>query len=180
MSLNLWWLYIISRTANYKVGHLFFKVFAIRYFETFPLLKETFSMADKISRNLTTIWMLKLHTIRCCVEQMLQWQTVCCLTHWGRVTHICVSNITTIGSDNDLSPGRRQVIIWTDDGILSIGPLGINISEILFRIQISPFKKMHLKMSYSKWRPFCFGLNVLKQNTEAVIMVHSTALTEVH
>ena len=31
--------------------------------------------------------------------------------HWGRVTHICVSNLTIIGSDNGLSPGRRQAII---------------------------------------------------------------------
>ena len=33
------------------------------------------------------------------------------LTHWGRVTHICVSKLTSIGSDNGLSPGRRQAII---------------------------------------------------------------------
>ena len=33
-----------------------------------------------------------------------------CLTHWGRVTHICVGNLTIIGSDNGLSPGRRQAI----------------------------------------------------------------------
>ena len=42
------------------------------------------------------------------------------LTHWGRVTHICVSELTIIGSDNDLSPGRRQAIIWTNGGILLI------------------------------------------------------------
>ena len=33
------------------------------------------------------------------------------LTHGGRVTHICVSKLTIIGSDNGLSPGRRQAII---------------------------------------------------------------------
>ena len=33
-------------------------------------------------------------------------------THWGRVTHICVSNLTIIGSDNGSSPGWRQAIIW--------------------------------------------------------------------
>ena len=33
------------------------------------------------------------------------------LTHWGRATHICVGNLTIIGSDNGLSPGRRQAII---------------------------------------------------------------------
>ena len=31
------------------------------------------------------------------------------LTHWGRVTHIWVGNVTIIGSDNGLSPGRRQI-----------------------------------------------------------------------
>ena len=33
------------------------------------------------------------------------------LSHWGRVTHICVSKLTIIGSDNGLLPGRRQAII---------------------------------------------------------------------
>ena len=28
------------------------------------------------------------------------------LTHWGRVTHICVGKLTIIGSDNDLSPSQ--------------------------------------------------------------------------
>ena len=44
------------------------------------------------------------------------------LTHWGRVTHIYVGNLAIIGSDNGLSPGRRQAIIWTNYGILLIGP----------------------------------------------------------
>ena len=33
------------------------------------------------------------------------------LTHWSRVTHICVSKITIISSDNGLSPGRCHAII---------------------------------------------------------------------
>ena len=45
------------------------------------------------------------------------------LTHWGRVTHICVGKLTNIDSDNGLSPERRQAIIWTNVGILLIGPL---------------------------------------------------------
>ena len=56
------------------------------------------------------------------------------LTHWGRVTHICVNKLTIIGSDNGLSPGRRQAIIWTNAGILLTGPLGTNFSEILIEI----------------------------------------------
>ena len=47
--------------------------------------------------------------------------TVCrynALTLWGRVTHICVCNLTIIDSDNGLSPVRRQAIIWTNASIL--------------------------------------------------------------
>ena len=83
------------------------------------------------------------------------------LSHWGRVTHICVGNLTIIGPDNGLSPGRRQAIIWTNVGILLIGPWGTNFSDILIRIHTFSWKKIHLKMSSAKWRPFCLGLNVL-------------------
>ena len=76
------------------------------------------------------------------------------LTHWGRVTHICVGKLTSIASDNGLSPGRRQAIIWNIAGIVLIGPLGTNFSEILIEIQTFSFKKMHLKMSSARWRPF--------------------------
>ena len=77
------------------------------------------------------------------------------------MTHICVSNQPIISPDNGLSPGRRQAIIWTNAGILSIGPWRTNFSEILIGIQAFSFRKMHLKMSSTKWRPFCLGLNVL-------------------
>ena len=70
------------------------------------------------------------------------------------MTHICVGKLTTIGSDNGLSPGRRQAIIRTNTGILLMGPLGTNLSEILIGIQKFSFKKMYLKMSSAKWRPF--------------------------
>ena len=76
------------------------------------------------------------------------------------MTHICVGKQTIIDSDNGLSPGRRQAIIWTNAGILLIGSLGTNFNEILIGIQTSSFKKMHLKMSSAKWRPFHLGLNV--------------------
>ena len=84
------------------------------------------------------------------------------LTHWGRATHICVSKFTISASDNGLSPGRCQAIIWNNAGILSIGLLGTNFSEILIKIMTFSFKKMRLKVSYAKWRPFCLCLNVLK------------------
>ena len=87
------------------------------------------------------------------------------LTHWGRVTHICVGNRTIIVSDNGLSPGRRQAIIRTSAGLLFIGTLGTNFREILIEIFIFSFKKMRLKVSSAKWQPFCLDLNVLKTGT---------------
>ena len=77
------------------------------------------------------------------------------------MTNICVSKLTIIGSYNGLSPDRRQAIISTNDGILLIDLLGTNLSEILIEIHAFLFKKIHLKMSSWKWRPFCLGLNVL-------------------
>ena len=76
------------------------------------------------------------------------------------MTHICVSKLTIIGPDNGLSPRRRQAIIWTNAGILLIGPLWTNFSEILIEIHSFSFKKINLKRSSGKWRPFCLGLNV--------------------
>ena len=67
------------------------------------------------------------------------------LTHWGRVRHIRVSKLTTNGSDNDLSSGQRQAIIWTNAGILLIRPLKTNFSEIVVW----------------KWRPSCPDLGEL-------------------
>ena len=93
----------------------------------------------------------------------LRWHQVTSLTHWGQVTHICVSKLATSASDNGLSPGRRQAIIWTNAGILLIRPLGTNFSEFLVEILIFSFKKMHLKVSSAKRRPFCLGLSELTQ-----------------
>ena len=82
------------------------------------------------------------------------------------MTHICVTKLSILGSDNGLLPGRRQAIIWTNAGILLIGHLGTNFSEIFIGIQTFSFTKMHLKMSSAKWRPFCLGLNVLTNHNE--------------
>ena len=79
------------------------------------------------------------------------------------MTHICVFKLTIIGSDNGLSPGRRQAIILTNAGILLIGPLGTNLSELWIEILTVSFKKMRLKVSSAKWRPFCLGLNVFEK-----------------
>ena len=83
------------------------------------------------------------------------------LTHWGRVTHICVGKLTIIGSDNGLSHERRQAIIWTNAGILLIRPLRTNFSENLIEIQTFSLMKIRSNMSSAKCCSFRLGLNVL-------------------
>ena len=83
------------------------------------------------------------------------------LTHWGLVTHKCVSKLTIIVSDNGLTPDRRQAIIWTSAGILLIEPLGTNFSEILIGIQTFSFKKNAFENVVWKMAASCLGLNEL-------------------
>ena len=89
------------------------------------------------------------------------WPKSAVLTHWGRVTHICVSKLNITGSDNGLSPDQRQAIIWTNDGLLLIGLLGTNFNEIIIEILTFSFKKMRLKVSSAKRQPFCLCLHVM-------------------
>ena len=77
------------------------------------------------------------------------------------MTHLCVSKLTRIASDNGLSPQRRRAIILNNARILLIGHLGTNFSEILIGIQTFSLKKIRLKMLSAKCQPFCLGLKVL-------------------
>ena len=60
--------------------------------------------------------------------------------------HLWVSKQTTIGSDNGLSPSRRQAIIWTNARILLIEPFVTKFSEILIEIYIISSKKMQVSV----------------------------------
>ena len=124
------------------------------------------------------LFVLSMCILVCFREHWYSYATGCsvCLTHWGRVTHICVSKLNIIGSDNGLSPGRRQAIIWTNAGIILIGPLRTNFSEILIEIHTYSFKKMHFKMSFGKWRPFCLGLNELTRPSMPVVVKVTVSL----
>ena len=66
------------------------------------------------------------------------------LTPWGRVTYTYVGKLTLI----QIKACRLK----------SAKPL----SEPIIGIQIFSFRKMRLKMSSAKWRPFCLSLNVIK------------------
>ena len=95
-----------------------------------------------------------------------------CYNEWtdiSRWTHI---------SDYGLWTSRRQASIWTNAGLLSIGPLRTNFSGILFKIQQFSLKKMHLKMSSAKRRLCGLGLNVL--TTSFMSGYHHLLLIPIH
>ena len=83
------------------------------------------------------------------------------LTHWGRVTHICVSKLSILGSDNGLSPGRRQAIIWTNARVLLIYWTIRNKIQWHFNrnwyifIQENAFENVLWKMATILSRPQC-------------------------
>ena len=79
------------------------------------------------------------------------------LTHLPPVPHLCVSESGQHWFINGFSPIRRQAIILTSAGLLSIGPLERKFNEILINIKNFSLTKMHLKISSAKWRPFCPG-----------------------
>ena len=76
---------------------------------------------------------------------------------------IYIGKLSIITSDNGSAPGQRQAIICTNAGILLIGLLGTNLSEILIKIYTFSCKEKHLKLSSGKWLPFCLGFNMLTQ-----------------
>ena len=72
--------------------------------------------------------------------------------------HICVGNLTVIGSDSGLALTRRRYLnkCWNIVNVTLGNKLQGNSIEIL----TVSFKKMWLKGSSAKWRPFCIGFNV--------------------
>ena len=117
-----------------------------------------------ISWLIELLWMNDKRSTLLTEPDILYFQTMFSssyLIHWGRVTYICVGKLTIIGSDNGLSHGQRQAIIWTNARILLFGPLGTFVSEISIGILTFSIKLKELKMSSAKWCPFCLSLSVL-------------------
>ena len=57
------------------------------------------------------LWSIQMLLMGPLIQSLIIWiPIVLGLTHWGQVTHICVSKLTVIGSDNGLLPGRHQAI----------------------------------------------------------------------
>ena len=88
-------------------------------------------------------------------------------SEWPTHTHICIYtyvsvNWAIIGSDYGLLLAWDQAIIKPRMSYLLIRPLGMNFSEILIKMQVIPFRKMHLNTSSAEWQPFCLRLKMLR------------------
>ena len=120
-----------------------------------------YSDADQIkhqsSASLAFVW--RIHRDRWIPRTKGQLRGKCFHLMTSSWTHICVSTLNIIDTDNGLSPGRRQAITWSKVEIVT---LRSKLSEILIEIHIFPFKKM----SSVKCQPFCLGLNVLRSHIQ--------------
>ena len=70
----------------------------------------------------------------------------------------------SIGSDNGLSPGRHQAIIWTNAGILLIWTLETKFREILIEIDTFSFKGMHFENVIYVQRGVASTVNTLAED----------------
>ena len=77
------------------------------------------------------------------------------------MTHICISKLTTINSDNGLSPGRHQVIIWANARWNIVNSNFRNKLQWNLKRNSYIFTKKYIEKNTLKWRPLCLGLNVL-------------------
>ena len=100
------------------------------------------------------------------------------LALWGRVTHIsfgnkiCNQHITSVGSDNGLSPSPRQTIIWNNAVLLSIGPIGTRFGQTMFEIHFH--SRIYIwKCRLGNYGSFCLSLKVSKGAYIYIIMISS-------
>ena len=103
------------------------------------------------------------------------------LTHWGRVTHICIGKLTILGSDNGLLPGWRQAIIWTNAVFLSTGPLRTYFSEYLSKnttifIEENAHESVACEMASILSRPQCVKQKWLQTNHWVCYMGHDSSV----
>ena len=134
------------------------------YINKSEVIIRCWNVFEKMQSKLRHISQVQLVNSLCQVTDLARClQNYLLLSHRARVTHLCFSKLTIIGSDNGLLPVRCQAIISTNAGILLIRSFGTNFSELFFiKIHAFSFRKMHLKMLSAKWRLFCLDLSVFR------------------
>ena len=92
------------------------------------------------------------------------------LTHWGRVMHICIGNLTIIGSDNGLAHSRRQAYLnqcWNILNWTLRNKLQWNFKQNLYIfIQENAFDCVVCEMAAILSRPQCVKCHRLLKFTQ--------------
>ena len=85
-------------------------------------------------------------------------KTLYMLNHWGRETHICVDNLTVIGSDNDLSaPSHHLNQCWNIVNWTLRNKLQLNFKQNSYTfIRENAFESVVCEMAAILSRPQCF------------------------
>ena len=87
------------------------------------------------------------------------------LTNSGRVMHICVGNLTIIGSNNNATPSHYLNQCWNIFYLTLRNKLQWNnYRNSYILIEENPFE-----MLCAKWWPFCLGLNMLTFLTWGIV-----------
>ena len=79
--------------------------------------------------------------------------------HRARVMHICGSKLVHHCFQIMGAPAQRHAIIWTNIGLLLIGPLVTKFCEHWIKIQQFLYEERYFKMPSVKWRHFRLVLN---------------------
>ena len=73
-----------------------------------------------------------------------------------------------------LPPGPQEPWVSIDDGLFSIGPKGIDASQISIKIQQFSFNQVNFKTMSAKWQPFYLSLQAQILKNQAAISVART------
>ena len=132
----MYWVMTIMAFINEKVDEKLMLTTRLQYLQ---LLSHWHCNHIQSHENYTPKWKARpVNTTKLSIVCSHIWmQAECCI-------YASVNGVT-IGSDHHLSPVQHQAIIWTSAGLLLIGSLETNISEIWIKIQQFSYKKCCLQ-----------------------------------
>ena len=91
----------------------------------------------------------------------------------GRVTHIWVSNLGHLWTDNGLSAVHRVPLYGPILTLYQDINLETNFSAIYIKVRQFSYKKTIFFLSFAKWQPLCLYLNVnLGKRGLSIILIH--------
>ena len=89
-----------------------------------------------------------------------------------------------INSDNALSPGRHQVINWTNSGMVFIGPLGTNLSNYnrnsYIFIKENTFENVYKMKAFLSRSQYIIFVSAITSNTKLACFYDVDSFDDAH